>query len=117
MNTHTDKATSTILCTTLGLLLLAGVAPSQAEELALLDNQDTWQNNRLFEPTASQLKQEEHGRIMIYDGLKDTIVDKAMNAQFDRIQNMMFTRVIRTAEDGQPAKDENGSVVVEDDGC
>ena len=101
----------------LTLLLLAGVAPAQAEQLALLESQDTWQHNVLFEPTPTQLKREDKGSIMIYDGLTDVTVAKALDKQFDRIENMMFTRVIRTGESGAPLRDEAGEVMVEDDGC
>lgn len=66
---------------TLGLclLLLTGIAPVHAEQLALLESEDTWQTNLLFAPSPAQLKHEEKGRIMIYDGLTDVMVDPANN--------------------------------------
>jgi len=78
---------------------------------------DKWQNNRLFQPTARQQAQEARGKIVIYDGLTDSTVDKAMDRNFDRIQNMMFIRVIRTGKTGKPIHKQDGSVEVEDDDC
>jgi len=55
---------------------------------------------------------------MIYDGLKDTQIRKAMDTQFDRIESMMFVRTVVTNEEGNVERDsESGQVVVEDDGC
>ena len=103
------------------LFLAALSAPIQAEEslgdLALLDTADKWQANRLFKPTNHQRVKESQGQIMIYDGLRDTTVKNALDTNFDRIENMMFTRVIITDESGQPELDVAGNVVTEDDGC
>jgi hypothetical protein len=80
--------------------------------------QDSWQEKILFNPPASQLELEKRGRVMIYDGLKDTQVNQAMDTQFDRIQSMMFVRTVATAPGGEVLRDkETGDVVVEDDGC
>ena len=77
-----------------------------------------WQEKLLFNPPESQLKAEQHGRIMIYDGLKDTQIRKAMHTQFDRIESIMFVRTIVTNDEGDAVLDsESGQVVVEDDGC
>lgn len=87
-------------------------------DLALLDSTDKWQMNRLFEPTENQKQKEvQNGQVMIYDGLRDTTVTKALDTNFDRIQNMMFTRVVVTKVSGLPETDEFGNVVLEDDGC
>jgi len=72
--------------------------------------QDTWQERLLFDPPQSQLRVEERGRVMIYDGLTDKQVARAMDTQFDRIQSMMFVRTVLTS-------DETGEVMVEEDGC
>jgi hypothetical protein len=92
------------------VLLLGLVGPTEAE--------DSWQEKMLFNPSASQLELEKRGRIMIYDGLKDTQITRAMDTQFDRIQSMMFIRTIATDSKGETLRDKKtGDVVVEDEGC
>lgn len=77
-----------------------------------------WQEKLLFNPLDSQLKLEQRGRIMIYDGLTDKQIAKAMDTQFDRIESMMFVRTIVTNDEGDAVRDsETGQVIVEDDGC
>jgi hypothetical protein len=73
---------------------------------------------RLFEPTPAELQSEAKGRIFIYEGLRDTDVEQAMEQQFNRIESMMFIRVQRTNEKGEVKKDpKTGAVLVQDDGC
>jgi hypothetical protein len=93
------------------IILLLGIAePSQAR--------DGWQEAMLFSPSEDQLELEKRGRVMIYDGLKDTQIAEAMDSQFDRIQSMMFIRTIVTDSEGEPLRDkESDTVVVVDDGC
>jgi hypothetical protein len=92
------------------VLLLGLAGPAEAE--------DTWQERMLFSPPASQLELEKRGRIVIYDGLRDTQIRQAMDTQFDRIQSMMFVRTVVTdAQGGTRHHEETGPVVVEDDGC
>jgi hypothetical protein len=91
--------------------------PVQADELdqvALAMEQ--WQYNRLFSPSPADRKFEERGDVIIYDGLTDIEVNKALDEHFDRIQNMMFTRTVVTDENGNPKIDPvTGNKVVEDD--
>lgn len=103
--------------TAMSLSNLAFADKAENIEIALLDNADKWQMNRLFEPTNKQAKKELNGQIMIYDGLRDTTVTKALDDNFDRIENMMFTRIVITDDFGQPEVDELGNILVEDDGC
>lgn len=70
-----------------------------------------WQERRLFQPTTQQLQQERQGQVFIYDGLEQDTVQKAMDANFDRIQNMMFTRIHHLPPTG------SGPAIVENDGC
>lgn len=70
---------------------------------------DSYQHKMLLTPSDSMLKTESKGRIMIYDGLASETVDRAMNEQFDRIDNMMFIRIHHIQDDGEN--------LVEDDDC
>jgi hypothetical protein len=88
-----------------GLLLgsLLASSPLAATE------EDNFQMNALFNPSQAQLRAEERGHIMIYDNLDSEDVERALDEQYQRIENMMFTRIRHTAPDG--------AVRVEDDGC
>jgi hypothetical protein len=73
---------------------------------------------RLFEPTEAELRAEAAGRIYIYDGLRDVDIERAMEAEFERVDSMMFIRETKTDDKGEVLKDpETGQELVEDDGC
>ena len=76
---------------------------------ALVGAEDVFQYQVLSSPTAGQLKAESRGRVMIYDGLDNAVVERALDEQFDRIEHMMFVRTRHTEPDGE--------VSYEDDGC
>jgi len=79
---------------------------------------DPWQEKRLFSPSKSDLALEDKGQIVIYSGLLDIDVEKAMDMYFDRIESMMFIKTIQTDKNGKPRIDSNtGNVEVADDGC
>jgi hypothetical protein len=88
-----------------GMLMAAGMVLATLSAAA----SDSFQENVLFSPHQSQLRAEARGRVMIYDGLESKVVDRAMDEQFDRIDNMMFIRIRHANEDGD--------YYVEDDGC
>lgn len=69
---------------------------------------DSFHDNPLFNPDANLLEMESTAHIIIYDGLPNKIVERALDQQFDRIENMMFTR-IRYNDDNE--------VITEDDDC
>lgn len=78
----------------------------------------SWQMVRLFEPTQADLLAEARGRVMIYEGLTDRDVERAFDEQFDRLEHMMFIRVVVTDDSGKARRSETGEIVTEsDDGC
>lgn len=82
------------------------------------ESSENWQMSRLFHPTEADLASEKKGRIMIYDGVTDKTVDRALDEHFDRIGALMFTRTIVTDDTGNPLRDpETNEIVVEEDGC
>ena len=82
------------------------------------ESSESWQTNRLLHPTDADLSSEKKGRIMIYDGITDKNVDRALDEHFDRIGAFMFTRTIVTDETGNPLRHpETNEIVVEEDGC
>ena len=56
---------------------------------------------RVLAPTATEERLERHGRVYIYDGLRESDVDWALDTQFERIDSMMFVRTIRVTEAGE----------------
>lgn len=103
----------------IALVFHAFVVPAQADELAAVATaMENWQYQRLFTPSPQARQAEQAGAIVIYDGLTDTTVARALDLHFDRIQNMMFTRTVITDADGEPLRDpRTGDVLQEDDGC
>lgn len=91
------------------IVLLLGTLLAPLAQAA--DANDGFQYNALFNPATAQLKVEERGRVMIYDGLDNSVVERALDEQFDRIEHMMF---IRTRQ-SEPADDDG--FTDEDDGC
>ena len=99
---------SMAICSGLTLIPTTGLASN---------NVDMIQLKNLFEPSQSQLRREANGHIYIYDGLTDRAVNRAMDQQFNRIENMMFVGTIVTDPQGRPAVDAQGAIMIEDDGC
>lgn len=98
---HDNAGPGQLISLLLTSLLVFGSTPAFAN--------DSYQLKMLFTPSSSMLKAEARGRIMIYDGLDIETVNRAMNEQFDRIDNMMFVRIHHTHDDEEQ--------LVEDDGC
>lgn len=119
MKTSNTRKSAALHSITIALVLgfSAGALPVQAGEVDLFKAIENWQNNRLFAPTPDQRAQEQKGAVVIYDGLTDTQVEKAINHNFDRIQNMMFTRIVLTGKNGKPRHTADGQLVTADDGC
>ena len=77
-----------------------------------------WQMKRLLHPSEAQLKQEQQGKIFIYDGLRDKDIERVMKDQFNRVESMMFVHTITTDKKGKPKRDpDSGIVITSDDDC
>jgi hypothetical protein len=70
------------------------------------------QYRHLMNPSDTTLKREEERQsVYIYEGMRIADVDKAMDSQFDRVENMMFvqTRVpVKTGEEGAETTQKDG---------
>jgi hypothetical protein len=100
------------------VLIVACSAMSAGPAIADDDDIAAIELRRLLEPTPAEIAQEENGRIYIYDGLRDKDIERAMNDEFDRVENMMFIRVRKTDADGDIVRNpDTGAAEVEDDGC
>ena len=73
---------------------------------------------RLFAPAPAELAAEAAGRIYIYEGLRDTDVERALEEAFERVDSMMFIRTRLTDDSGEVRQDpETGTEIAADDGC
>lgn len=97
------------LCAATTLLWCIAVDADRHESHALPE--DRYGLRRLMQPSAAELTSEKRGRIHIYDSLESNQIDAALDENFDRIQNMMFTRIHHLLPAG------SGPAEVEDDGC
>jgi 5-hydroxyisourate hydrolase-like protein (transthyretin family) len=96
------------LLSTFALPAAAGT-PTEVSEIEL---------RRLFDPTVAELSAEEKGRIYIYEGVRDIDVQRALDEEFHRVENMMFIRTQKTDEEGKVKRDtDTGEAETEDDGC
>jgi hypothetical protein len=97
-----------------GLLLSIVLAPPTMAAGA----NDSFQYHALFNPTESELMAEARGRVMIYDGLDNKVVERALDEQFDRIEHMMFIRIHEApSNDDGPTTNDDGEDSADDDGC
>ena len=103
-----------ILTTAMALGLGSASAAAQGKDLRDIELR------RLFEPTPAELRQEQSGRVYIYDGLKEADIDRAMREQFQRVDSMMFIRVKPASaprEPDQPNTPVPATTYYQDDGC
>ena len=84
-------------------LLLSSLLAISATSVSAGD----YQQNMLLSPSEHILVAEARGRVMIYDGLKNETVEKAMDEQFSRIDSMMFVRTLYKQESGEVVADED----------
>ncbi len=68
-----------------------------------------FQMKTMYEPASYVLKREARGAVTISVGFTSQEVDQAMDEHYDRIENMMFTRMV--------ISDDAGGSFIADDGC
>jgi hypothetical protein len=79
---------------------------------------EKWQMKMIYHPTKPVLERESKGFVFIYDGFNENQVNQILDAKFDRIDHMMFTRVKLTDTSGKILLDpETGDELTADDGC
>jgi hypothetical protein len=106
---HQPSVTTLIVASSLIAVTVTAAAASDIRDI---------QMRRLFEPTPAERAQERNGRIYIYESLTQDDIEHAMDAEFDRVESMMFIRVPKTDESGKVMRDQDsGEVITEDDGC
>ena len=110
---HRMEPTSTATLPT-----IIGLSATLVSSMAVAADVSDIELRRLFDPTDAELASEAEGRIYIYDGLTDRDIQRALNEEFERVDNMMFIRTRKTDEAGEVKRDaETGEVEYEDDGC
>lgn len=67
---------------------------------------DDWQLRRLNNPSPTEITIEQNGKIFIYDALEEPLVDKALDDNFSRIENMMFIRTKYLVSDMEDLPDD-----------
>jgi len=99
------KTLSTLTVGALATLTNIAIAGTGASA----DAYQTFQRQNLYEPASYVLNREARGGVTIYDGFTSAEVDQVMDEQYERIGNMMFTRMVYVSDEGDE--------VVFDDGC
>ena len=85
--------------------ILLGLGASQP--VVAGDALDQYYRNILLNPSESLLRAEARGRVTIYDSLDSEVVDRALDEQFSRIENMMFVGIRHTLPDGSVEADDD----------
>ncbi len=78
------------------LAITLGSHLGQADE----EGSSSYDESILLSPSKAVLLAERKGRVTIYDGLEHRVVDRALDTQFARIENMMFVRTRESLPDG-----------------
>ena len=106
---------------TITSLILGGIIAGYSMAAVAQDSDGKmrdWQLTLLFQPSENQLEVERKGRVFIYDGMRTTDVERALDEQFDRVEHMMFAGTIIADERGEAViNPETGQAMVEQDGC
>jgi hypothetical protein len=96
------------------LLYVVLCAPAGAGQW---EDAERWQTDALLNPSPDRLERERSGGVTIYDGLTDKEVDSALDAQFHRVQSMMFVNVVITDDGGEPLRDAVTGEMLSGDDC
>ena len=86
-------------------------------ETDLSDKLHNVQYKRLTAPSERQKTHEERGKVYVYIGMKDKVVDKMMDTYFERIENFTFFSVLTTDKNEKPLRNTNGELILESDDC
>jgi len=79
---------------------------------------ERWQMKMIYQPSETVLEREQKGFVHIYDRFDETQVEQILDDKFERMDNMMFTRVKLTDTSGEILLDpETGEELTADDGC
>ena len=104
MKTQTNSSTKTLSIVKFSQkLILSSLLAISATSVFAGD----YLQNMLLSPSEHILVAEARGRVMIYDGLKNETVEKAMDEQISRIDNVMFVRTLNKQESGEVVADED----------
>ncbi|MGW8310334.1 MAG: hypothetical protein ACWGNB_04660 [Thiogranum sp.] len=109
MNTAKLQSVQSLISSILRSVLIGLTAAAVLADFSTTSAADDFQQNALFNPSGALLKAEALGHVTIYDGLDNEVVEHALDEQFGRIENMMFTRIRRPQPDGE--------IIEDDDGC
>lgn len=108
-----DSIQSRLFFLVMSFLLCSSVMAAQGDTMDLMYE---FQKDQLMDPSEEQLKQEQDGYVFIYDGLKESDIQLALDRYQDRMGSMMFINVVWTDETGKPVVDPyTGQPVIDDD--
>jgi len=104
---HTNLTQYSIVKMTHGVKTVALITAVCSALFSMNASAGDFQHNALFNPSQFQIKAETNGRVMIYDQMENTIVEAALDQQFNRIEHMMFVRTRHVNADGSVKQDED----------
>ena len=106
--THIEIPSSLKKARLITVFAIAALGVQTNQIVAADDFSDNYDQNVLLNPSEADLLAEAKGRVTIYDGLEHSVVDHALDTQFESIDNMMFIRTGETLPDGEVSSDDDG---------